>query len=544
MYKLTALSTAVLLYLYAQHKRKTDLILHGQIRLSVAVLTACVDRLFLFPLRRLFRWLSIVTNLGLPQPSYLSDFTDIKGRAFLTHILRQQSYLARHQFVAAVRVVQFSSGQMSNSARLELQYSDITCDSTTPTSTGLVQAPPSFIVKMARQDIKGKALNMLVGLYRECDCYSTLLPSTGCPVPDILFSSVDAFSKDYLLILSDGSYLGPEIGYVDSTTVGALSLAPGIKVDALSAPGILPCVYDQVAALDSYGKHTNVPNIPHVVHMMKRSCVELSKMHVKYWNCVELFEMDLSLGNVDSLAEAYAAVILAWSATKQKARSGLYEGTLPWRGAKDLDAFETLVERSLMAHVRRWGQETHNDPTSWRIIDAESYRTDIVADAGFTLLHGDFHSENVFVRTIPEGCTLPDFLILDWQLPSVGDPVKDVARMIVCGGLDHLGRENYEMEILKAWWEAFTTHTTVSAQEYPWELAILSYKYWAAHHAALLIMTAEISKFFEEDNAAGYRMSVDKFVAICKLHGDPVDNFEKRAQFLSRMAVELNSSNR
>jgi hypothetical protein len=537
--KTTATVVAVLLYIYAQFRRRRDLIFHGQLRLVNAILIAITDRLFLFPLRRLLRAAAATTGLGYPYPpSYLSDFQDAQGKTFLTNILIRQSHLSTNQYVESVNVVPFNSGQMSNSARLELTYNEIQTTYTTSATSTAIAAPPTFIVKMARQDLKGKILNMLVGLYRECECYSKLLPSTGCPVPDILFGSVNSFSKDFLLVLSDGSYLGSTHGYVDSTTVGTMSLAPGIEVDAVKAPGILKEVYDQVAPMNVHGKHINVSTIPVVVNMMKRACVELSKMHIKYWKDPTLFDMDLSLANVDSLAEAYAAVMSSWKVTKQKARTGNYEGTTPWRGSKDVDAFESLVERSLMAATRRWGKEKHGRCSAWRVLDAKSYREDIAADAngGFTLLHGDFHSENVFVRTIPAHCTAPEFLILDWQLPTIGDPVKDVARMIIFGALDHLGRATYEMDILKAWWVAFVkSEESQLAKEYPWELAVLSYKYWAAHHSALFIMTCEIAKFFEEDNASGYRMAVDKFNAICQLHGNPIVNYDKRAQLVKKL---------
>ena len=261
-------------------------------------------------------------------------------------------------------------------------------------------------------------------------------------------------------------------------------------------------------------------------------------MHIKYWNDPKLFDMDLSLSSRDSLAEAYAAVMASWKTTKKRARTGMYEGTSPWRGAKDLDSFESLVERTLMAHTLRWGERVHGVPSAWRLIDEESYARDIVADAGYTLLHGDFHSENVFVRSLPKkaDCNHSEFLILDWQMPSIGDPVKDVARMPIFGALDHLGRAKYEQIIVRSWWEAFTSEDGgVPKHEYPWEAAWLSYRYWAAHHAALLIMSSEISKFFIEDGGAGYRMAVDKFNAVVSAHGDPTETFEKRAQELAKL---------
>jgi hypothetical protein len=147
----------------------------------------------------------------------LFDLQDTKGKEFLEKVLRDNNYLSPSDGLSTVSVTPFTAGQMSRSARLDLQYKFSTLTST----TSIRSPPPTLIVKMTRQDIMGKVLNMLVGLYRECACYSTLLPSTGCPVPDCLFSDVDGFSKDFLLVLSDGSYLGPDVGYVRSTTVGA-----------------------------------------------------------------------------------------------------------------------------------------------------------------------------------------------------------------------------------------------------------------------------------------------------------------------------------
>ena len=523
---ITAIFTA--LFIHLQKRRKNDLILHGQLRLATAILTAITDRLLFLPFRRIHRYLCLLTNLGLPQPGYLTDLTDQKGAAFITNVLRSH-FNTKQIKVKTISVTPFSAGQMSLTGRIDLTYSAST--------VGI--PPPSLIVKMTRQDIKGKALNMLVGLYRECECYSNLLPSTGCPVPDLLFSSVNNFSKDFLLILSDGSYLGPKTGYVKATTVGALSLADTITTDALKAPGATLEVYHTPPSMTKHGSWTNINTVDIVVDMMKKSVIELSKMHIKYWRDESLFEMDLSLGNRNSLAEAYAAIQSSWNATKIQARSGKYEGTSPWRGTKNMSQYESLVSRTLMAHLIRWGQVEHNDPTAWSRIDDKSYRKTCVCEigGGFTLLHGDFHSENVFVRDLPPNSKASKFLILDWQMPSIGDPVKDVARMPIFGGLDNLGRAKHEESILKTWWETFTDVEKggISKKEYPWECAWISYKYWAAHHAALLIMSCEISKFFLEDDAAGYRMAVDKFNAVVEAHGDPTVNFEKRAKALEAL---------
>ena len=124
--KTIATVVAVFLYIYAQFRRRRDLIFHGQLRLVNAILIAITDRLFLFPLRRLLRTLADTTGLGYPYPpSYLSDFQDVQGKTFLTDILIRRSHLSTNQYVESVNVVPFNSGQMSNSARLELTYNEI-----------------------------------------------------------------------------------------------------------------------------------------------------------------------------------------------------------------------------------------------------------------------------------------------------------------------------------------------------------------------------------------------------------------------------------
>ena len=191
----------------------------------------------------------------------------------------------------------------------------------------------------------------------------------------------------------------------------------------------------------------------------------------------------------------------------------------------------------------------------------------MIAEAAFTLIHGDFHVEYILIRKLegkvddvgatqsgsdekPAGQEkkkkkklktgprsskglVPEFLILDWQMPEVGDPAKDIARMAVFGGLDNYHRNVHEKAILRAWWEALIENGVPEA-EYPWDLACLSYRWWCGWQAALVLMGCHISKLFEEHNGAGYRTAVDRFKAVVHFHGDP-RLYEERAKLLAKI---------
>ena len=282
-----------------------------------------------------------------------------------------------------------------------------------------------------------------------------------------------------------------------------------------------------------------------------------------------MFSRDLSLNNRDKLSECFALMKGSWEKTKAKARSGRYEGKCgPWRGLprSEWEGFEEMVEQTLMYPNIRWGLKTHGRGNGWRRQDEDTYRWDIIADAGFTLIHGDFHVENVFIRKLSEeeeggerkvgekaGADhmekkkkkyktgprsskepTPEFLILDWQLPEVGDPIKDIARMTVMGGLDNYHRNVHEKAIVRAWWEALIEHGVPEA-EYPWDLAWVSYRWWCGWQAALVLMACHVAKWFEEHDGAGYRTAVDKFKAVVHFHGDPRKLFEERAEILRRI---------
>ena len=513
---------------YAEARRKVDLIFHGRLRLLNAVLVAVLDRLFVLPFRRLVRYASLLSGWGVPMPNYVTDLQDSCGQQFLTTLLRERKRLPPSASVAGVTIKPFTSGQMSDAARISIIFSGQVDASLDP--------PATLIVKMTRQDIQGKAINMLMGLYRECECYRSFLTQLDLPVPECLYAAVDEFSKDFLLVLEDGSYAGPMLGYVPSTTVGAMCVQDGIGTDSLKAMGVPAIYYDQVPPSDRYSVSVNVDNVDRAVDLVKQATVALSRMHRKYWMDSSLFDQDLHLVDRDSVAEAYAAAVASWEATKTKARSGKYEGTTPWRGCTDIPAFEQSVLDCLMLPIYQWSLDRFGDKEAWLQLDDETWQEDLVADAGYTLLHGDFHAENVFVRNLPSGSDLSPFLLLDWQVVSVGDPVKDIAKMCLFGGLDNYGRVQHEEEILRAWWEAFTDDKEgVSKEVYPWALCWSGYRYWLSHHAATLVILCEVAKFFVEDNAAGYRMAVDKFNSVLKSHGDPVHIYEERRKVIASL---------
>ena len=571
-------------------QRRTDLIFNGRIRALETVLIALISRMVTMPLMRLIRWLCriiVLPVLGrmplqVAEPLFLHQLHDSAGRYFLTRVLQDSGVLQPGSYVRRTLVVPFSAGQMSSSARVELTYGDRDASSSFPnanpgkswaglnknTSTRHNRGPPSLIVKMTRQDIVGKTVNMLVGCYRECQIYRELLPATDLPVPQCYYSSVSNLSSDFFLVLSDGAYLGPVHGKVKAYTLGSISIRSELDIpDAIVAPGYLPEVFDATPSPDIPESYLAVERVHEMVHMMKRACVLLSKMHARFWGDYSLFTRDLSLSNRDALSEAFAMMVDSWEKTKQKARSGKYEGKCgPWRGLpeSEWESFESMVEDTLMYPNIKWGLETFGEESGWRRQGEDTYRWNIIADAGFTLIHGDFHSENVFIRNISgyhkrehkdsaseKGSnkseenhakhapgsgddSIPEFLILDWQLPEVGDPVKDVARMMMMGGLDNYHRNIHEKAIVKAWWEALIENG-VPESDYPWELAWASYRWFCGWQAALVLMACHASKWFEEHDGAGYRTAVDKFKAVVHFHGDPRKIFEERYEILKKI---------
>ena len=176
--------------------RRDDLIVNGYFRAVEAVLTALVSRAVSLPLLRMARWICRVLVLPLlgrmpmrlAEPLFLHQLQDSAGRHFLTRALRDARVIRQTGFVRRVTVEPFTAGQLSVTARVGLTYGDTEAE-TKRTAKGSHLGPPSLIIKMTRQDLIGKTVNMLVGLYRECHVYRDLLPLTDLPVPNCYWLS-------------------------------------------------------------------------------------------------------------------------------------------------------------------------------------------------------------------------------------------------------------------------------------------------------------------------------------------------------------------
>ena len=143
--------------------------------------------------------------MRLAEPLFLHQLQDSAGRHFLTRALRDARVIRQTGFVRRVTVEPFTAGQLSVTARVGLTYGDTEAE-TKRSAKGSHLGPPSLIIKMTRQDLIGKTVNMLVGLYRECHVYRDLLPLTDLPVPHCYYTSM-ATGLAHRALLFDGSYL-------------------------------------------------------------------------------------------------------------------------------------------------------------------------------------------------------------------------------------------------------------------------------------------------------------------------------------------------
>jgi hypothetical protein len=87
----------------------------------------------------------------------------------MTCILRGKGALADSCNVTGIEVRTFAAGQTSDAARLILTYDD------NKSANKQELAPASVIIKMSRQDIEGKIVNMLIFLWREVEFYLNFL---------------------------------------------------------------------------------------------------------------------------------------------------------------------------------------------------------------------------------------------------------------------------------------------------------------------------------------------------------------------------------
>ena len=477
---------------------------------------------------RLLIWSSLVykrKDLLCRPPTSLDDVR----KEWLTCVLQENGVLGAHTAVDSVSVTAIDAGQTGHCGVLRLEYSNASL----PASP----LPESMIIKMSRKDFAGTLLNVVVRLYRECHVYSDLLPSLKAVVPTCraYYSDVNAWTKHFILLLEDAS-THPSETVVAASTIGTQSCDPEI-------------MNKQYRALfwtkpPPHDKHMFPPDVisPATIQRtrknMEAAVRAIAAMHAKFWCDETLLDLDL-----DSFAVGLALAESDWAKTRKVVRRQTgqrYEGTTPWRGCADVDGFERMLYDTVMCPFQYGAMKAGVE--NWR----ENWPQHVTVEDWFHLhrqlcfsrIHGDFHTENIFVRQYKRASNdadiHTDIVVLDWQICDVGFPVKDIAQILSLGGLDLYGTALHEEAIVKVWWEELV-RLGVNAEEFPFRLAWAQYKYFASHVVALLLLMSNTLNFFSEDHVY-YMHFVDKFNDCVRRHGHPVENYGKLMAIVETMA--------
>jgi aminoglycoside phosphotransferase (APT) family kinase protein len=97
-----------------------------------------------------------------------------------------------------------------------------------------------------------------------------------------------------------------------------------------------------------------------------------------------------------------------------------------------------FVERRIRSWLRQWEAVEHRDFPDLERIGAALLR-DVPPQPGTTLVHGDYRLGNLMFRVVPDVAMTA---ILDWELSTIGDPLTDLAHLLVyweptCGRVTH-----------------------------------------------------------------------------------------------------------
>jgi hypothetical protein len=456
-------ATGTTLFLYLLHKlyqarQSTSFSTRGKVLILECIARALLHRFICTPCLRLKRLYHQCTN-GAQQPMHLQDFQDQVGRNWLSSVLGQT--------VTSVTCHPFAAGQTGVCARLQLTYQQHS--STTASFDDHTAPPSSLVVKMSRPDTYGKLLNQMARLYSECFVYNTTLQakfqnSKILPTPTCYYSAVDMISKDFLILLSDASNLGRGV-HVETQNLKQFSQRIDNRSLTPQGQALRVSSYGTTASLTHHHPNTNVERIPLVVEHMKRVSVGISALHAAYWKDTQVWAMDVHFANLDSQAKVVTFVDSDMVKSKACVDSGLYEGTRPWRNCtetsccKSVAEYEVMLEETLNYPYMHMAVMKGKPRGQWRdcltMQDVKAYY-DLV---GYTLTHGDFHGENILIRDLStmQVCEtggnsgnsgnrgdredthksileslrdVPSFVVLDWQVGQIADPVRDIAQLI------------------------------------------------------------------------------------------------------------------
>ena len=521
--------TAIAVYMFFKKVIYTDVIYLGRWELLKSILNTAWIRLYI-KTKEYFA----SERSKYDKPKNLEDIT----KEWLMKVLHSTKAISRNTKISKLQVQKIDAGQTGQTGRLKLEYAD-------STDENVSKPPPSMIVKMSRRDFLGSLLNTTTRLYRECNTYETILSENDLPTCTYYYTNVDTMTKDFILLLEDASYVQDE-GYVKSSTIS----------------GILRDGRSQKEFSDEFKSRFSEKSPPYdipsplydtkAVHLacqyIKVAAKAIASFHAQFWNSASLLENINKMERFANFARGFSLLSTDWAKTKEKARSGNYEKTKPWRDADNIEAFEKEIENAVLCPLYDIAKSKgcKHPREQWRsVINADNLVELITSMGGFSRIHGDFHTENLFVRQFNHGddnhisthdmkMSKKELIILDWQVSDVGPPVKDIAQLISMSGLDQFHKCMLEKEVVEIWWNELIMHG-VSDTEYPIGLAWAQYKYYHAASSGIILMLANALKLFEDNDGTIYCMLVDSFKEGLARHGSPEKNYLEVQQILKDM---------
>ena len=321
--------TALTVYLcHKIYRARNSFTTRGQILILECLLRAAFHRCLFIPLKRFVR-----IFLNSQQPMYLNDFKDSIGQQWLTNVLQQGKHATGN--VTDVQVLQFAAGQTGLCARLTITYekskesttparneANITASTATTATTATTAAtaataattsslggqalgPSSMVVKMSRPDTIGKVLNMMARLYSECHMYVGSLPSmvSTIPTPKYYYVNVDPLSKDFLLLLEDGSNVGYGARVENACTLREYSEITDKRAKTSRGRELRRMHWSIPESMTEHHPNTRVDRVSQVLHYMKRASKSIASLHARYWMDEQVWKMDVHFATMDNVSK-------------------------------------------------------------------------------------------------------------------------------------------------------------------------------------------------------------------------------------------------
>lgn len=493
----------------------------------------CVDTI-LYSIREYF----LLKRSIYDTPKNLDDIT----KEWLMKALYSTKAISSKTTISKLTVQKIDAGQTEQTGRLELEYVD------SSENNNISKPPPSMIIKMSRQDFLGSLLNITSRLYEECETYATILSEYNLPTCTYYYTSVDKLSKDFILLLEDASYV-KDVGYVKSSTISGI-LRDG-RTQKEFSNDFKKYFHDKSPLYDTPSPLYETKAVNLACQYIKLAAKSVAQFHAQSWNSANLLKTmkENKEERFANFARVFSLVTSDWEKTKEKARSGQYEKTKPWRDAEDVEEFEKEIENAVLCplYILAENKGSKNPRKEWHsMLNADSAIEIVTRSMGcFSRIHGDFHTENLFVRQFNHGddnhisthdmkMLKKELVILDWQVCDVGSPVKDIAQLISTSGLDQFHKRMLEKEVVEIWWNELIING-VSDTEYPIGLAWAQYKYYHAATCGVIIMIANVLKLFDDFDGTIYCMLVDSFKECLDRHGSPEKKYREVQKILKDM---------